>query len=443
MIRPFLKFIDWESSGTEERINVLKRPKSSQNLELKEKVSDIITKIKNEGDKALINFARLYDGVELKQLKVTDAEIEQAFKDTPSDIIEALKTSIQNISKFHSLQKKEDLKVETMSGVVCEKKTYPIEKVGLYIPGGSAPLPSTLMMLGIPALLAGCEEIVLITPPQKNGEVHPVVLAAAKLLNIKNIFKSGGAQAIAALAYGTESVTKVDKIFGPGNAWVTECKMQVGFDPEGAAIDLPAGPSEVLVIADENANPVFVASDLLSQAEHDPSSQVILITTSKNVLDEVEKQIAIQFELNPRKQIALEALKSSRGILTENLKTSVEVSNLYAPEHLIVQVEDLDFVKAKIKHAGSVFLGPWSPESVGDYSSGTNHVLPTYGFARAFSGVSLDSFTKSISFQELSKEGLKNLGPAVEVLAEAEGLYAHKQAVTLRLQYIASEKTEA
>lgn len=439
MIGSFLKFIDWDTSTQEEQKNILKRPKGSMNLELKNKVSEIISDVKRNGDQALKSFALKYDGVNLSELKVTESEIENAFKKTSLEIIEALKVSIQNISKFHHLQKKEDLKVETMTGVLCEKKTYPIEKVGLYIPGGSAPLPSTLMMLAIPAIIAGCEEIVLITPPQKNGDVHPVVLAAAKLLNIKNIFKSGGAQAIAALAYGTESIPKVDKVFGPGNAWVTECKMQVGFDPEGAAIDLPAGPSEVLVIADESANPIFVASDLLSQAEHDPSSQVVLVTTSKDLIIKVEQQIANQLELNPRKTIAIEALKSSRAILTRDLKTALEVSNLYAPEHLIIQVEDLEYAKSKVKHAGSVFLGPWSPESVGDYSSGTNHVLPTYGFAKAFSGVSLDSFTKSISFQELSQIGLKKLGPSVEVLAEAEGLYAHKQAVSLRLKQIKNE----
>lgn len=439
MIGSFLKFIDWDTSTLEEQNNILKRPKSSMNLELKTKVAEIILDVRQNGDQALKNLALKYDGVNLTELKVTESEIENAFKKTSLEIIEALKVSIQNISKFHRLQIKEDLKIETMTGVLCEKKTYPIEKVGLYIPGGSAPLPSTLMMLAIPAIIAGCEEIILITPPQKNGEVHPVVLAAAKLLNIKNIFKSGGAQAIAALAYGTESVTKVDKIFGPGNAWVTECKMQVGFDPEGAAIDLPAGPSEVLVIADESANPIFVASDLLSQAEHDPSSQVVLVTTSKDLVKEVEQQISNQLELNPRKAIAVEALQSSRAILTKDLKTALEVSNLYAPEHLIIQVDDLEYAKSKIKNAGSVFLGPWSPESVGDYSSGTNHVLPTYGFAKAFSGVSLDSFTKSISFQELSQIGLKKLGTSVEVLAEAEGLYAHKQAVSLRLKQIKNE----
>lgn len=432
----FLNFIDWGLSNAEEKKSAILRPKLNQNLDIKIKVSEILSEVKINGDQALKNYTLKFDSVNIDQLKVTDEEISLGFKNTDPELIESLKVAIANLKKFHEAQKKEPISITTMSGVVCEKKMLPIENVGLYIPGGTAPLPSTLMMLAVPALIAGCENLTLITPPQKDGTVSNVILAAAYLLNIKNIFKAGGAQAIAALAYGTETIPKVDKIFGPGNAWVTEAKMQVAYDPEGAAIDLPAGPSEVLVIADEYADAEFVASDLLSQAEHDKASQVILVTTSKKLLADVESELMKQLETLPRRDIALSALASSRAILVSDLKTAMLVSNLYAPEHLILQVENLREAKSMVKNAGSVFIGPWSPESVGDYASGTNHVLPTYGFAKAFSGVSLDSFMKSISFQELTQDGLKNLGPHVECLANAEGLFAHKNAVSLRLKKI-------
>ncbi len=459
----FLNFIDWDLASTEEKVIALQRPKLKQNLDIKAEVFNIINQVRLNGDQALKDYALKFDDVSLQNLKINEDEIFGGYKQTSPDLIESLKIAIANLKKFHLAQKLDDISVTTMPGVVCEKRYLPIEKVGLYIPGGTAPLPSTLLMLAVPALIAGCEEIALITPPQKQknldknillskksnfydskneSQVSNVILAAAYLLNIKTIYLSGGAQAIAALAFGTETIPKVDKIFGPGNAYVTEAKMQVAYDPDGSAIDLPAGPSEVLVVADELADPEFVASDLLSQAEHDKGSQVILVTTSKNLFNQVELELSKQLETLPRKDIALKALESSRAIFASSLEKAMQISNQYAPEHLILHLKDLSFAKKLVRHAGSVFIGPWSPESVGDYASGTNHVLPTYGFARSFSGVGLDSFTKSISFQELSVEGLKNLGPHVERLAESEGLQAHKNAVSLRLKKIAEANTD-
>jgi histidinol dehydrogenase len=435
-----LKFMDWSQSTPDEKNLALQRPKLNQNLDIQSKVFEILNQVKTNGDEALKSYTSKFDGVELEKFNVTQDEIANGYKKISTDLIESLKVAIENLTKFHKSQIKEDISISTMTGVTCEKRNLPIEKVGLYIPGGTAPLPSTLMMLAIPALIAGCDEIVLCTPPQKDGSISDVILATCSLLNINTIYKVGGAQAIAALAFGTKAIPKVDKIFGPGNAWVTEAKMQVAYNPEGAAIDLPAGPSEVLVIADAFSDAEFIASDLLSQAEHDKASQVILVTTSKELLNQVELELITQLELLPRKEIALAALASSRSILAPDLKTALMISNIYAPEHLILQVKDLALAKSLIKNAGSVFVGPWSPESVGDYASGTNHVLPTYGFAKAFSGVSLDSFMKSISFQELSMDGLKNLGPHVERLAEAEGLQAHKNAVSLRLNKIKNMK---
>lgn len=461
--KKFLKLIDWTLSSSENKKEALLRPKSTQDLKVKNVVTEILTEVQRFGDQALKDLSLKFDGVEVQDLKITDDEMQLAYKNTDPLLLEALNVAIDNLKKFHLAQKTNPVVVSTMKGVVCEKRNVPIQNVGLYIPGGTAPLPSTLMMLAVPALIAGCENIIVVTPPIKTSTsssqvrkatntvsedsptvtpslqdspatIPDVILATAYLLGLKNIFKVGGAQAIGALAFGTESVPKVDKIFGPGNAYVTEAKMQVAYDPSGAAIDMPAGPSEVLVIADEYADPEFVASDLLSQAEHDKMSQVILVSTSKSLINEVERQLDLQLEVLPRKEIALSALKSSRAILCDDLLTAMDISNNYAPEHLIVHVQDLKLAKSKIKNAGSVFLGPWSPESVGDYASGTNHVLPTYGFAKAFSGVGLESFTKSISFQELSAEGLNLLGPFVERLASAEGLEAHRNAVRVRLK---------
>lgn len=429
----FLEMVNWKSLNVEEQKSALKRPELFVQVDIKTDVSEILKQVKEFGDKAIKEFTLKFDKVNLNSIKVTEQEIILASKEISKELNEAIEAAINNLKVFHTAQKQRDIKVETTSGVFCEKRILPIEKVGLYIPAGTAPLPSTLMMLAVPALIAGCSKIVVTTPPQKDGSINPLILALCARLGLTEIYKCGGAQAIAALAYGTESIPKVDKIFGPGNAWVTEAKTQVAFDAKGAAIDLPAGPSEVLVVADEMANASFVASDLLSQAEHDVASQVILVTTSMELIKKVEKELELQLEVLPRRNIALSALKSSRAILASNLNDAMDISNAYAPEHLILHVADLQNAKSLVRHAGSVFLGPWSPESMGDYASGTNHVLPTYGFAKAFSGLSLESFTKSISFQELTPEGIKNLGPKVELLARTEGLEAHAQAVSLRL----------
>ncbi len=428
-----LKCFVWSQTSETEQTALLQRPTMESNKNISVQVAEILKTVKSGGDSALRDYTQKYDNVKIENFKVSEDEITAGYNKTSESLKDSLRVAIQNLQTFHQAQIQTPLKIETMPGVVCEKRTVAIEKVGLYIPGGTAPLPSTLMMVGVPALVAGCSEIRLVTPPQKDGSIHPVILTAASLLGLKNIYKCGGAQAIAALAYGTESIPKVNKIFGPGNAWVTEAKMQVAYDPTGAAIDLPAGPSEVLVIADAMASAEFVAADLLSQAEHDTASQVILVTTSQQMADAVEDQLQRQLETLSRRDIAKVALSSSRCLLAESVQQAMEISNAYAPEHLILHVENPYTVANTVKNAGSVFIGPWSPESVGDYASGTNHVLPTYGYARAFSGLSLESFTKSISFQELSAAGLKRIGPHVSNLAAAEGLDAHERAVSLRL----------
>lgn len=427
-----IDILQWKELSQEARTRALARPRASRNPEIEATVSAILTSVREKGDSALLEYTRRFDCPTLSELAVGAAEIEGAQVD--ASILAALEQAAANIRLFHEAQLPKNIRVETMPGVVCEKRYLPIERVGLYIPGGTAPLPSTLMMLAIPALVAGCRELVLATPPNKEGKINPVILAAARMLGVKKIFRMGGAQAIAALAYGTESIPKVDKIFGPGNAWVTAAKTQVAFDPEGAAIDMPAGPSEVLVIADEGANAEFVASDLLSQAEHDSASQVVLVSTSAAILAKVQVALQAQLEKLPRQEIARAALASSRAFLASDIGEALEIANAYAAEHLILQVENPRDVAAGVRQAGSVFLGPWTPESVGDYASGTNHVLPTYGFARSFSGLGVDSFMKSTSFQELTAAGLKALGPVVETLANAEGLVAHREAVRLRLE---------
>lgn len=412
----------------------------SRGLELKESVAAILKEIKESGDKALMAYTRKFDSPGLETLEVTRTEIEAALARVPQELLQAIREASNNIRAYHEAQLPKPLRVQTSEGVVCEKRYVPIERVGLYVPGGSAPLPSTLMMLAIPAKLAGCTQICLTTPPDPDGKINDVILATASLLGIDRIFKCGGAQAIAALAYGTQSIPKADKVFGPGNAWVTEAKMQVAFDSHGAAIDLPAGPSEVMVVADRSASARFVASDLLSQAEHDPASQVILVSTDRGFIDQVQNEVVAQLETLPRREIAQQALASSRAILAENVTQALEIANLYAPEHLILQLEEAREAAAQVRHAGSVFIGEWTPESAGDYASGTNHVLPTYGFARAFSGLGLLDFMKSISFQEITRAGLTRLGPVVERLARAEGLDAHARAVSIRLQAIQEGK---
>lgn len=401
---------------------------------LEEKVSAILKDVKLNGDAAVRKYAAQFDAVELNDLKVSAAEIAAAIAMVDDNLKAAIAIAKNNISKFHEAQKEAVVKIETTSGVVCWRKSVAIDKVGLYIPGGTAPLFSTLLMLGIPAMIAGCKEIVVCTPSDKNGKVNPVVLYVAQLIGIKNIYKIGGVQAIGAMAYGTETVAKVYKIFGPGNQYVTCAKQLIS--KEGVAIDMPAGPSEVAVYADETSNAAFVAADLLSQAEHGADSQVVLVANSGSVIDAVKIEIEKQLSSLQRKGIATKALEHSRFIVMQNTDDAFALLNDYAPEHLIIASDNAATLAEKVINAGSVFIGHYSPESAGDYASGTNHTLPTNGYAKAYSGVSLDSFVKKISFQQLNKEGLQNIGNAVEVMAAAEGLDAHKNAVTIRLNAI-------
>jgi len=394
-----------------------------------EVVKDILQHVKKQGDKALIELTKKFDKVSIKNLRLSESEITKAAKSISPILKKAIDQAYANIYKFHSAQSNSRIeKIETMKGITCWRKSVPIEKVGLYIPGGSAPLFSTVLMLGIPAKIAGCKEIILCSPP----EINPAVLYAASKCGIKNVFAVGGAQAIAAMAFGTKNIPKVDKIFGPGNSFVTLAKQIVSQD--GVAIDMPAGPSEVLIIADDTANAGFVAADLLSQAEHGPDSQVILLSISKNLVNEVIKEVTSQLKALPRKAIAEKALKNSKAIIFKLLDEALNFSNQYAPEHLILSCKNAVGFANKVVNAGSVFIGNYSPESAGDYASGTNHTLPTNGYARAYSGVSVDSFIKKITFQQLTKEGLARLGNTIETMAEAEQLLAHKNAVTIRLK---------
>jgi histidinol dehydrogenase len=395
-------------------------------------------KVKRLGDKALKKFALEYDHVQIKTLLVSIEEIKKARETVGSELKEAIILAKENIEKFHEAQATPDLVMEVMEGVTCMRRSVPIQKVGLYIPGGTAPLFSTVLMLGIPANIAGCEEIVLCTPPDKDGNIHPAILYTADLIGIDKIVKAGGAQAVAALTYGTESVPKVDKIFGPGNQYVTAAK-QLAVQ-KGVAIDMPAGPSEVLVYADETAIPSFVASDLLSQAEHGVDSQVILVASSEKVASRILKEVGEQVEKLSRKDIAKRALDNSVAVVMTNQQMAIELINDYAPEHLIICVENEDEVVRQIINAGSVFIGNFTPESAGDYASGTNHTLPTYGYARNYSGVSLDSFVKKITYQKLTEKGIQNLGPTIETLASNELLDAHKNAVSIRLKYLKEKK---
>jgi histidinol dehydrogenase len=398
---------------------------------LEKKVQKILDKVKKGGDKAVIKFTKEFDGVKLKKLLVTEKEIADAVSFVSDELKEAIQVAKNNIEKFHAFQLQKEEVIETMPGVVCWRKSVGIEKVGLYIPGGSAPLFSTILMLGIPAKIAGCKEIILCTPPGVGSEVHPAILYTAQLVGITKIFKAGGVQAIAAMAYGTETIPQVYKIFGPGNQYVTCAKQLI--QKNGIAIDMPAGPSEVCVMADETAVPAFVAADLLSQAEHGADSQVLLVATDKSIADSVMDEIAKQVEKLPRKEIAKKALKNSAAVIVKDIAEAVDMVNEYAPEHLIISCADDEAIAEKIINAGSVFSGNYSPESAGDYASGANHTLPTNGYAKAYSGVSVDSFVKKITYQKLTKEGLKNIGKSVELMAEAEGLLAHANAVRVRL----------
>lgn len=402
--------------------------------ELTQKVEDILIDVKQNGDQAVFRYASMFDGVELNSLSVSKNEISNAVELVPQALKNAIQLAYKNILSFHKAQQIEEKPIETSPGVRCWRRSVAIEKVGLYIPGGTAPLFSTILMLGAPAQIAGCTELILCTPPAKDGKINAAILYTAKLVGISKIYKVGGAQAIAAMAYGTASIPKVYKIFGPGNQYVTKAKELV--QQGGVSIDLPAGPSEVLVIASDHCNPEFVAADLLSQAEHGADSQVILLSDNERIIQQCMIEIKKQVELLPRKQAALGSLLNSKAVLFDSIDECFDFSNQYAPEHLILAIENASQAMSKIINAGSVFLGNYSCESAGDYASGTNHTLPTNGFAKSHSGVSLDSFVKKITFQELTKEGICNIGNAIEMMAEAEGLWAHKNAVSVRLKEI-------
>ncbi len=412
---------------------ILKRPVLNTES-LFDTVRDIINRVRVGGDRTVMEYEAMFDKAELTSLAVTLEEIEEAEKEVPIELKAAIYLAKRNIETFHAAQRFEGKKVDTMEGVTCWQKAVAIEKVGLYIPGGTAPLFSTVLMLAIPAKIAGCKEIVLCTPPDKNGKVHPAILFAAHLAGVSKIFKVGGVQAIASMAYGTESIPKVYKIFGPGNQYVTAAKQLVSL--RDVAIDMPAGPSEVEVLADESANPVFVAADLLSQAEHGVDSQAVLITTSEKLQTEVVYEVERQLGYLNRRDIAEKSLANSKLILVKDMDEALELTNAYAPEHLIIETKNYMEVSGRIINAGSVFLGAFSPESAGDYASGTNHTLPTNGYAKAYSGVSLDSFIRKITFQEILPDGMAAIGPAIEVMAANEHLDAHKNAVTVRLKEI-------
>ena len=412
---------------------ILKRP-VLETENLFDTVRNIINRVRAGGDRVVMEYEAVFDKAELTSLAVTSAEIEEAEKEVPIELKAAIYLAKRNIETFHSAQRFEGKKVDTMEGVTCWQKAVAIEKVGLYIPGGTAPLFSTVLMLAIPAKIAGCKEIVLCTPPDKNGKVHPAILFAARLAGVSKIFKVGGVQAIAAMAYGTESIPKVYKIFGPGNQYVTAAKQLVSL--RDVAIDMPAGPSEVEVLADESANPVFVAGGLLSQAGHGVDSQAMLVTTSEKLQTEVVYEVERQLGYLTRRDIAEKSLANSKLILVKDMEEALELTNAYAPEHLIIETKDYMEVAGQIVNAGSVFLGAFSPESAGDYASGTNHTLPTNGYAKAYSGVSLDSFIRKITFQEILPSGMSAIGPAIEVMAANEHLDAHKNAVTVRLEEI-------
>jgi len=431
-----MKSLVWKSLSASARSAALQRPAQKAQKRTALAVAGILALVRRGGDDALRRLTAKFDGAKLASLRVSPAEFAAAQKALKPADKAALRTAYRNLRKFHLAQQAKPVRVETTPGIVCEKVTRPIERVGLYVPGGSAPLFSTALMLGVPSQISGNPVRVLCTPPGRDGKISPWILCAAQLCGITDVFKLGGAQAIAAMAYGTKSVPKCDKLFGPGNSFVTEAKLQVSRDPAGAAIDLPAGPSEVMVVADNSANPAFVAADLLSQAEHGPDSQVILVTFSKSFAARVEAELASQLAALPRGAIATEALTKSRSLIAASPAEAVEIANRYAPEHLILQVKDPRALLPQITTSGSVFLGDWTPESLGDYASGTNHVLPTYGWARSCSGLGLADFQRTMTVQTASPRGLQKLGPVVERLALAENLAAHQRAVRVRLDQL-------
>ncbi|WP_210442256.1 histidinol dehydrogenase [Vibrio crassostreae] len=431
-----MRTVVWQSLSESQQDSVLERPAITEGANITATVSDVIAKVRNEGDAALRELTAKFDGVTPESIRVSSGEIEEACARLTPEMKQALEQAYSNIAKFHEAQKPQPIKVETQPGVVCEQVTRAINTVGLYIPGGSAPLPSTVLMLGVPAQIAGCRKVVLCSPPPIADEI----LYVAKLCKIDEVYNVGGGQAVAAMAYGTESVAKVDKIFGPGNAYVTEAKRQVSNDFRGAAIDMPAGPSEVLVIADETADADFIAADLLSQAEHGPDSQVVLVTPSPVIADQVTEAVQKQLKELSRANIAQQALASSLIIIAESITQAIAISNFYGPEHLIVQTKNPRELLPLLDNVGSIFLGDWSPESAGDYASGTNHVLPTYGYTKTYSSLGLADFSKRMTVQELTADGLKGLAPTVVTMAEAEGLDAHKRAVTIRVEKLNKAK---
>jgi len=429
-VRPLI----WKNLSARQRAAALARPAQERRPAVAKGVRRIVAAVRRDGDAALIRLTRKFDGVALKSLRVSQAEFAAADKALAAENKAALRAAFANIRAFHAAQRTPSIQVVTQPGVVCERRTVPIGRVGLYVPGGTAPLPSTALMLGVPSLIALCPSRVLCTPPGRDGKINPWILFSARLCGINEVFKIGGAQAVAAMAFGTRTVPKCDKLFGPGNAWVTEAKQQVSRDPEGAAIDMPAGPSELMVIADRSADPRFVAADLLSQAEHGPDSQVMLVTFSSGFAKRVALQVAKQLKKLPRARIAASALESAQTFIAADEIEASAIANAYAPEHLIVNTASPRSILRQITAAGSVFLGAWTPESLGDYASGTNHVLPTAGWARSSSGLGLSDFQRSMTVQTATPAGIRSIGPVVECIARGEGLVAHERAVSIRLK---------
>ena len=436
---PF-RILNWSSLSAEERRHALRRPVQQDAAATHERVREIISAVRARGDSALLEFTRRFDGVALAAIEVGTAEFAAAETALDAEQRRAIDRAIANVRRFHEAQVGPALRVETEAGVVCERQFRPIDAVGLYVPAGVAPLPSAAIMLAVPARIAGCPTRIICTPPRRDGTADPAVLMIANLCGVRRVFKLGGAQAIAAMAYGTQSVPKVDKIFGPGNSWVTAAKLQVANDPEGAALDLPAGPSEVLVVADATARAEFVAADLLAQAEHSADAQVVLVTASSALAEATAAEVETQMQRLGRIDTLRRSIEHARLFVVDTIDTAIEVSNAYAPEHLILQVANAREWLPKVRNAGSVFLGAWTPETIGDYCSGTNHVLPTYGFARAYSGLSLHDFVRRMTVQELTSDGLRELGPTAITLAALEGLDAHANAVRVRLAHLERER---
>jgi histidinol dehydrogenase len=428
-----LAILNWPSLSAEQRRQALRRPAQQDTATLHDRVREIVREVRERGDSALLEFTRRFDGVALAAIEVSTAEFAAAETAINAEQRDAIDRAIANVRRFHEAQIDEPLRVETAPGVVCERQLRAIDAVGLYVPAGVAPLPSAAIMLAVPARIAGCPTRIICTPPRRDGTADPAVLTIANLCGVRRVFKLGGAQAIAAMAYGTATVPKVDKIFGPGNAWVTAAKLQVANDPEGAALDLPAGPSEVLVIADATARADFVAADLLAQAEHSADAQVLFVTTSSALAEATAAEVAAQMRTLGRVDTLRQSIEHARLFVVDTLDAAIELSNAYAPEHLILQVANARDWLPKVRNAGSVFLGAWTPETMGDYCSGTNHVLPTYGFAKAYSGLSLHDFLKRMTVQELTSDGLRDLGSTAITLATLEGLDAHANAVRVRL----------